>query len=124
MPRSLVFSIFLIGASVISQGQNWVEVRSPHFTVATDAGERRGREVALRFEQMRSVFGSLILRERMNTTAPLAIIAFKDRKELEQVAPLWNGKPIEIAGVYFKGEDKHFIALDLSSERGYPVVFH
>ncbi|MGB9083959.1 MAG: hypothetical protein WCC46_04995, partial [Terriglobales bacterium] len=35
----------------------WVEVHSTHFTVLTDAGEKRGREVALRMEQMRAVFG-------------------------------------------------------------------
>jgi hypothetical protein len=26
----------------------WVEIRSPHFVVVTDGGEKRGREVALR----------------------------------------------------------------------------
>ena len=28
----------------------WLEVRSPNFSVVTDAGEKRGREVAMRFE--------------------------------------------------------------------------
>ena len=35
----------------------WVEIRSPNFSVITDAGDKRGRDVALHFEQMRSVFG-------------------------------------------------------------------
>ncbi len=38
----------------------WIEVQSPHFSVVTDAGEKRGREVAMRFEQMRAVFSTLM----------------------------------------------------------------
>ena len=33
----------------------WIEVHTAHFSVITDAGEKRGREVALRMEQMRAV---------------------------------------------------------------------
>lgn len=40
-------------ASAFAGEPAWVEVRSPHFSVVTDAGEKRRREVALRFEQMR-----------------------------------------------------------------------
>ena len=85
--RFLVPLLAIVSSSVFSHAQNWVEVRSPNFTVVTDAGDKRGREVALRFEQMRHIFGSLVLREKMNTSIPLAIIAFKDNKGLRQVAP-------------------------------------
>jgi kynureninase len=43
-----------------------VEVRSPNFSVVTDAGEKRGREVAMRFEQMRAVFGALMTKANVN----------------------------------------------------------
>src|SRR3981189_164648 len=115
MARCFQLPVLLLAiiSSVSVHAQNWVEVRSPNFTVVTDAGDKRGREVALRFEQMRHIFGSLVLREKMNTSVPLAIIAFKDRSGLQRVAPLWKGKPVDLAGVYYQGEDKHFIALDL-----------
>src|SRR5438876_1877987 len=104
--------------------QDWTEIKSHNFTVVTDGGDKRGREVALRFEQMREIFGTLIFKDKVNVTAPLSIIAFKDRRELSQVAPLWKGKPVELSGVYYSGEDRHFIALDLSSTVGWAVVFH
>ena len=102
----------------------WVEVRSPHFSVVTDAGERRGREVALRFEQMRSVFGTLILRNKVNIPVPLQIIAFKSSGGLRRYVPLWKGKPVEMAGFYLRGEDRSFIVLDLSANEGFRTVFH
>jgi hypothetical protein len=47
-----------------------MEIRSPHFSVVTDAGEKRGREVAMRFEQMRTVL-------RRMTKANLNLSALK-----------------------------------------------
>ena len=35
---------------------NWIEVRSPHFVVTTNANEKQGRRIADQFERMRSVF--------------------------------------------------------------------
>ena len=43
--------------SVFAADAQWIEVKSPHFSVVTDAREKRGRETAMRFEQMRAVFG-------------------------------------------------------------------
>jgi hypothetical protein len=52
-------NLSFIGACFAGDPQ-WVEVHSPHFSVITDTGEKRGREVALKFEQMRAVFGALL----------------------------------------------------------------
>lgn len=102
----------------------WVEVRSPNFSVVTDAGERRGRDVALRFEQMRAVFGTLMERATVNTPVPLQIIAFRSGKEMRQVSPIWKGKPTDVAGLFQGGQDRCFIMLDLSAESPWQVVFH
>jgi tetratricopeptide (TPR) repeat protein len=102
----------------------WVEIRSPHFSVATDAGEKRGREVAMRFEQMRAVFGALLVKAKVTTPIPLQIIAFRSSKELRQVSPLFRGKPTEMAGLFQAGQDRCFIMLDMSVDNPWQVVFH
>jgi len=102
----------------------WLEIHSPHFSVITDAGEKRGREVAMRFEQMRAVFGALMVKANVNIPVPLQIVAFRNTKELRQVAPLWHGKPIQLAGLFQGGEDRSFIMLDMSVENPWTVVFH
>lgn len=102
----------------------WVEVRSPNFSVVTDAGEKRGREVAMRFEQMRAVFGALMTKANVNLPIPLEIVAFRNTKEMRQVAPLFNGKPTQVAGLFQSGTDRSFIMLDMSVENPWSVVFH
>jgi tetratricopeptide (TPR) repeat protein len=102
----------------------WVEVRSPDFSVITDSGEKDGREVALHFEQMRSVFGSLMTRAKVNLPVPLEIVAFRNAKEMREVAPLYNGKPTELAGLFQGADDRSFIILDMSVGNPWRVVFH
>jgi len=102
----------------------WLEIHSAHFTVITDAGEKRGREVALRFEQMRAVFASLFTKNHLNQPVPLTILAFKDDKSYYQLAPLRQGQPIDVPGFYLPGEDQDFFALNLSEAEPWRAVAH
>jgi len=102
----------------------WLEVRSPHFSVVTDAGEKRGREAALRFEQMRAVFGALLTKAKVTIPVPLQIVAFRNTKEMRQFVPLWKGKPTQVAGLFEGNQDRSFILLDMSVEDPWQVVFH
>ena len=102
----------------------WVEVRSPNFSVITDAGEHRGRDVALRFEQMRSAFGTLMTKATVNLPVPLQIVAFRNTKEIREVAPLFHGKPTKLAGLFQGSSDRSFILLDMSVDDPWTTVFH
>ncbi len=114
----------MVSPVVLAGEVQWVEVRSPNFSVVTDAGEKHGREVAMRFEQMRAAFGALMTKAKINLPIPLQIVAFRNTKELRQVAPLFNGKPTEVAGLFQGGTDRCFIMLDMSVENPWAVVFH
>jgi tetratricopeptide (TPR) repeat protein len=125
----LVASLSLLIAAVLSPAAfagepEWIEITSPHFSVVTDAGERRGREVATRFEQMRAVYATLMTNANVNIPVPLQIVAFRNSKELRQVSPLWNGKPVQLAGLFQGGKDRCFIMLDMSVDNPWNVVFH
>ena len=113
---------FSVRSTVFAGEPQWVEVRSPNFSVATDTGEER--EVAMRFEQMRAVFGDLMTKVKVTLPVPLQIVAFRNTKEMRQVAPLWNGKPTQVAGLFQGGSRRSFIMLDMSAENPWAVVFH
>lgn len=110
--------------SLRADGPQWLEIRSPHFSVVTDAGEKRGRETAMRFEQMRAVFAVLSPKAKVNNPVPLQIVAFRNTREFRQFAPLWQGKPTELTGLFQPGEDRSFILLDMSVDNPWSVVFH
>jgi hypothetical protein len=104
--------------------QRWLEVHSPHFVVITDAGEKKGREVALRFEQMRAVFETLLTKDRLNQPVPLTILALQDDKSYYQAAPLRRGQPIDVPGFFSPGEDQDFIVLNLAEPEPWRAVAH
>jgi len=134
MPRNRLISLCLVstlcGLVLLSipapaaEPSAWLEIHSAHFTVITDAGEKKGREVALRFEQMRSVFATLLGKERLNQSVPLTILAFKNDKTFYQVAPLRAGQPIDVPGFFLPGDDQDFIVLNLFEEESWRAVAH
>ena len=99
----LFFTVALLGIlsslpARAAEPSPWLEIHSTHFTVITDAGEKKGKEVALRFEQMRSVFAILLMKDRLNEPLPLTILALKNDKDYYQTAPLRQGQPISVPG--------------------------
>jgi len=130
MPRGRSISLQLILALVCAIPAStadqpaWLELHSGHFTVVTDAGEKRGREVAFRFEQMRAVFSNLLTKDRLNQPVPLTILALKDDKLFYQVAPLRQGQPIDVPGFFLAGQDQDFIVLNLFEPEPWRAVAH
>jgi hypothetical protein len=117
---SVLFSARAFGA----EQSPWLEIRSAHYTVITDAGDKKGREVALRFEQMRAVFATLLMKERLNEPVPLTILAYKNDKTYYQSAPLRKGQPIGVPGFFVPGEDHNFIVLNLFEPEPWRAVAH
>jgi hypothetical protein len=138
--RSISFGLALLAwifcpAAPAAEPIPWLEVHSAHFTVITDAGDKKGREVALRFEQMRAEFGVLLGKERLNQSIPLTVLAFRNDKSYYQVAPLLHipplapgqpvtYQPIDAPGFFLAGEDQDFIVLNLFEEESWRAVAH
>jgi tetratricopeptide (TPR) repeat protein len=99
----------------------WIEVHSAHFYVLTDAGDRRGREVALRMEQMRAVFGQLLLKDKLKMSVPITVIALKSDKQYGMVAPT---KQSMAGGFYVPGSDRIYIVLNLFEADPWRAVAH
>ncbi|MGZ4814680.1 MAG: tetratricopeptide repeat protein [Terriglobales bacterium] len=122
--RALVVVLLICAAEAFGGNAPWVQVKSPNFTVITDAGEKKGRDTALHFEQMRAVFGTLFAKAKINSSQPLYILAFRNTKEFRALCPLWKGRPEELAGFFQPGNGVTYIALDLSTENKWGTVFH
>ena len=99
----------------------WIEVHTAHFSVLTDGGEKRGREVALRMEQMRSVFGELLMKDKLKMSVPVTVIALKSDKQYGLVAPT---KQNMAGGFYVPGYDRVYIVLNLFEMEPWRAIAH
>ena len=120
----LLLAPHTLAAEEKEQKQKWVRVSSDHFSVLTDAGRDRGRAVAIRLEQMRAVFGQLLMRSKLKMPQPLDVIAFRTDKEYAAVAPIRKKQPIVDAGFFLHGPDRNYIVLNLFEPESWRAVVH
>src|SRR5580704_9496487 len=121
---ALLFTMSALASPLSAAEPHWIQIASSHFLVLTDGDEKQGREVAVRFEQMRAVFGQLLGRSRVNLPLPIDIIALKSDEEYATAAPSPEGKPIFETAFSIPGEDREFFVLDLAeadSWRAFPT---
>ena len=110
--------------SATDPNQGWIEVRSPHFVVSSNAGEKEARSIADQFEQIRALFHSAFVNLRVDPAQPVLILAAKNENTMKLLLPEeWEVKGhVHPAGLYQQGEDKHYVILRLDSEGTNP--FH
>jgi hypothetical protein len=116
------------GLALASTDQ-WVEVRSDHFRVLTDAGEKQGRHILDQFERMRWMFQALYPKLSVDPSAPIVIVAARNQKVFESIEPAaYMGKGMmKIAGLFMKSTDKNYILMRLDAEdehHPYTTIYH
>jgi tetratricopeptide (TPR) repeat protein len=123
-PVVLIIVFCGLGGFATAADEHWTRVSSDHFIVLTDAGERRGHEVAARFEQMRAVFGELLMRKKLRMSEPIEIIAIGSDKNYAQLAPVINRQPTTAPAFFLAGEDRIFVVLNLFEPDSWRAIEH
>jgi tetratricopeptide (TPR) repeat protein len=97
--------------------EQWLKLTSSHFELYTTAGEKKGREAVLYFEQVRDFFGKTRSNPLPNT--PVRIIAFRSEKE-------FNPYRISESAIafYLNGYDRDYIVMRSITDENYPVTVH
>lgn len=98
-----------------AEDARWVEARSPHFTIVSDAGERQAREVARAFERLRALVRQAIPDPQLDPRGPVLVFAAAGERTLRQLIPqFWERDGRRPAAVSWKGAHAHYIALRTS----------
>lgn len=118
---TLLIAAFCSRPALASDEPKWVQVHSTHFSVITDAGEKKGREIALRMEQMRAVFGQVLLKDKLKMPLPITVVALKSDKQYGMIVP---GKQSMAGGFYVPGPDRVYIVLNLFEADPWRAVAH
>ncbi|HYP12692.1 MAG TPA: tetratricopeptide repeat protein, partial [Bryobacteraceae bacterium] len=96
----------------------WIRLSTPNFEVFTTAGEKKGRELVLQYEQLRSFF----MQASQNKTAPgerVRIVAFSSEKEFRPY------RINEIASAYYTGgQNRDYIVMQEISSLHHGTAIH
>lgn len=118
---ALVLSAFLSHPALARDEPKWLEIHTTHFSVLTDAGEKRAREVALRMEQMRAVFAQLLNKDKLHMSVPITVIALKSDNQYGEIAP---DKLAFNKAFYVPGYDRIYIVLNLFELEPWRAITH
>jgi len=107
----------------LARSGGWIELRTAHFTVITDAGSRVGWDVAHELERFTQALGQLKPGLRAVSPLPTTVYVFRDQGELERYRPARAEKPIAFFG---STEDRSLLVLSGSPEGAgrSEAVFH
>ncbi len=130
LKRILLFAVLFSAAAAGAheKPENWLQVRSEHFIVATNSSEKQARRVADQFERMRLVFHQQFPKLPIDPPAPIIVLALKDEKDfraLEPEAYLAKGQ-VKLGGLFLHAPDKNYILmrLDAQGEHPYEIIYH
>ncbi|MCU1274701.1 MAG: hypothetical protein JWO48_2132 [Bryobacterales bacterium] len=112
--------LFAAMHSTVAGAEQWLKLKSSHFELFTTAGEKKGREAILYFEQVRDFFSrARSSNAKLMSEAPIRIIAFRSEKEF---------KPYRIndsaTAYYLSGYDRDYIVMRSITADNYPGAVH
>jgi tetratricopeptide (TPR) repeat protein len=102
----------------------WVEIRTAHFVVASDGGEKTARRIADEFESLVRVFQATMPNSRVNTGIPIYILAAKDGESFARVAPEfpYDKRHEQPAGIIISGQEKTYIGIRANAGGHFPYM--
>jgi len=125
---SILLLVHPAPASPADHFDNWIEVRSPNFTVVSNAGEREARRIAAQFEEFREVFHAAFPTLRTDLGKPILIFALRNEDSIKSLLPAyWEVKGhMHPAGLYVAREERDLVVVrtDLEGENPYEIVYH
>jgi tetratricopeptide (TPR) repeat protein len=111
--RAIVLPLFLatfLAGPALRATETWVDVRSDHFRVVTNAGESNGRHIAWQFEQIRTALEKAWPFAKAQLDRPVVVIAAKDELTWRQFRPEEREQknPVHYAGYSWSAADAHY----------------
>ena len=126
--RILSLAIVTLRVAALPAAGEWIQVRSPHFTLVSNAGVEAASEAARRFEQIRGAFRQALPTARTDPGQPIFILAVKDEKSLQELLPQYWERTgsLKPAGVFLAGPERHYVALrlDVQGSTAYRTLYH
>src|SRR3954447_15505110 len=112
MRRTLFFLLALcLVIAIESRAQQWVEVNSPSLHIISDADAKLAGTALWHLEQVRTEFGLLLSRKKVNRNRPILVIGLRNQSEVQALA---GGRPTVPGGFAVSGPDDNYLVMDLS----------
>ncbi|HWF90654.1 MAG TPA: hypothetical protein VN684_00150, partial [Terriglobales bacterium] len=122
---ALFVSFLLSGPSLLAKNRPWTEIRSPHFRLITNGDVDESKHVLQHFELMRSAFQIAFPQFKLDSPAPLLILAAKDESTTRDLLPqFWPHPGPNLGGLYHHGWEREHALVRLDVVAHDPETYH
>lgn len=126
---AVLILIAMVAGTACASAPQWVEVRSPHFTIVSDANEKQARHILDQLERMRWVFQTLFPKVNVDSAEPIVVLGAKNGKTFQtfEPAPYLAKGQLNLAGYFLRTQDHNYVLLRLDAEQEqhpFATIYH
>ena len=92
--------------------EEWITVRTASFTLFSNAGERKTREIGADLERLRDALSQLSPELALNSPVPTYIFVFRDAASFKPYQRTYNGKPLHSEGYFLSRQLANYVAIN------------
>jgi tetratricopeptide (TPR) repeat protein len=103
----------------------WRRITSDHFVFIGDASDQDIRAIADRLELFRTSVTRVLAPGATASPVPTVVIVFRNDRAFTPFKPVFQGKPVAVAGYFVGSDDVNYIAVNAEQDTAaYGVIFH
>jgi tetratricopeptide (TPR) repeat protein len=103
----------------------WFEIRTPHLNVYGCGATEEVIKVTTQLEEFREAYAQLAGAQAI-ASPPIIVFVFPEVAAMKPFLPLYDGKPLNVNGLFHHGKDENLIILGLSDNYAQTaqIIFH
>lgn len=106
-----LFAALLSCAVRLDAAPKWSRLDTPNFIIIATGRESDLRELGKQFEGFREALTRLLSGAVTSTPVPTVVLVFPDDKTFEPFKPVYNGKPVDVGGLFMPRSAVNYILL-------------
>ena len=104
---------------------SWIQVQTAHFVLYSNAPEKRTLDLGRRLERFRGALSRFNNKFRVDPPVTSFIYVFKNDASLTPYKKRFNGRPVELSGLFVGRPDGYYIVLNGERHADpFQVIFH
>lgn len=92
--------------------EEWITVRTASFTLFSNAGERKTRDIGADLERLRDALSQLSPGLALNSPVPTYIFVFRDAASFQPYERIYNGRPLDSGGYFLSRQLANYVAIN------------
>lgn len=107
-----LWAVAVPAGALPSPKSSWIEVHTASFTLFSEAGERKTREIGEDLERLRDALAQLSPGLSLSSPTPTYIFVFKDAPSFRSYQRTYNGKPLDSDGYFLSQQLANYVAIN------------